>query len=74
MKVHYNNALAPEKRIVFACGLTGTLKPATTDPDLMTCRNCRKRMGTPKRPDPYPDPAVIFMFGDTVMPWRSRNV
>lgn len=74
MKIHYNNALRPDRAVVHACGIDGKLIPATIDHALVTCKNCLKRMGSPARPDPYPDPPVIFMFGETVMPWRNRNV
>lgn len=64
MKIHYNSALHPERSIVFACKIGGPWMPATTDPELVTCGNCKRRMGSePKRPEPYPVPAVVYITG-----------
>jgi hypothetical protein len=73
MKVHYNNALRPDRFVVCSCGIASDLLPATVDPALVTCKNCLKRMGTPTRPDPYPVYPVVFMFGNTVRPWGAKR-
>lgn len=73
MKVHYNNALQPDRNIVFACSIGGESIPATTDPALVTCGNCKRRMGNPPRPAPYPSIAIICFLGGKVVPFARMT-
>ena len=70
MKIHYNNALNPNKHIVFACSIGGRMIPATTDPALVTCGNCKKRMGKLKKPSKPPVPAIVVWDGEKLVKWK----
>lgn len=47
MKIHYNASIFPSTNIVIECGVGGNGIPATTDHELVTCKNCLRRMDSP---------------------------
>ena len=74
MKIHYNNALRSFFDIVPVCGIEPRdMLPATKVPQLVTCKRCIKTMGLPPCPEPYPKPAVFFMFRGEILPWVEKE-
>lgn len=73
MKIHYNASIFPSTNIVIECGVGGNGIPATTDPELVTCKRCLGwLMGDRERPNPYPEHPVVCADDDGILiPWRK---